>query len=160
MSRKSFVWHRVLFLALAAGLFAAALHAQFAVSVSASDIPQDQLIQPAALHHELQMHGHMLILQVGSRTLFDEAHIPGSEYAGPGSQPQGREMLRHRVAGLPRNSAVVIYCGCCPWNHCPNIGPAWRLLHQMGFTHVKALYLADNLGADWISRGYGSAGSK
>lgn len=128
--------------------------------MSATDIPQNQLIQPAALHHELQMHQHPLILQVGSRTLFDEAHIPGAEYAGPAATTEGLGALRKRVSGLPRGRAIVIYCGCCPWTHCPNIGPAWRLLHQMGFTQVKALYLADNFGADWVNRGYGATGGK
>jgi len=48
----------------------------------------------------------------------------------------------------------VIYCGCCPWNHCPNMWPAYNLLHQMGFTHLKALYLPDNFGTDWVNKGY------
>lgn len=160
MNRKSFVWQQVVLWGLAAGLLAATAQAQFSGSLSADQIPQNQLIQPAALHHELQMNRHVLVLQVGSRMLFDEAHIPGSEYAGPASRVQGLEMLRHRVTGLPRSQAIVIYCGCCPWNHCPNIGPAWGLLRHMGFTHVKVLYLPDNFGADWVSLGYGSEESK
>ncbi len=35
-----------------------------------------------------------LVLQVGSRVLFDEAHITGSEYAGPGSQAVGLKLLK------------------------------------------------------------------
>jgi hypothetical protein len=33
----------------------------------------------------------------------------------------------------------VIYCGCCPWTHCPNMKPADDALHAMGFTKVKSL---------------------
>lgn len=95
-----------------------------------------------------------LMLQVGSRMMFAQAHIPGSEYAGPGSQPAGQEMLRARVSKLDHKTPIVLYCGCCPWNRCPNIGPAYALLTGMGFTHVRALYMANNFGADWASKGY------
>jgi len=139
-------------------LAAVAPRARAAEPISANRIPQNQLIQPETLHRELEAGRRPLILQVGSRMLFDEAHIPGAEYAGPASRPEGLEVLRHRVAGLPRNRAMVIYCGCCPWEHCPNIGPAWVLLHQMGFTRVRALYIADNFGADWVHQGYGAEG--
>jgi hypothetical protein len=91
---------------------------------------------------------------VGSRVLFAQAHIAGSEYAGAGSQPAGLKQLQDRVAPLPRKSFIVLYCGCCPWNRCPNMGPAFNLLRQMGFTHVKALYMANNLGTDWVDKGY------
>ena len=30
----------------------------------------------------------------------------------------------------------------------------YRLLHGLGFTRVKVLYLADNFGTDWASKGY------
>jgi hypothetical protein len=86
--------------------------------------------------------------------MFDQAHIPGAEYAGPGSQAEGIERLRGRVASLPRTTLIVIYCGCCPWNRCPNVGPAYSLLQQMRFTRVKVLYLAQNFGDDWVSKGY------
>jgi len=129
---------------------------QAAQPVGAAQIPENQLIQPAALHRELQAGQHPLILQVGSHMLFDEAHIPGAEYAGPASQPEGLDALRRRVAGLPRTQPIVLYCGCCPWQHCPNIAPAWLLLHHLGFTRVQALYLAHNFGADWVSQGYGA----
>lgn len=122
--------------------------------LSAAAIPQDQLIRPAQLQRELQSGRSPLILQVGSRLLFDEAHIPGADYAGPASRPEGLALLRNRVASLPRDRAIVLYCGCCPWDRCPNVGPAWRLLHQMGFTRLRVLYLAQNFGADWADRGF------
>ena len=62
---------------------------------SALSIPQAQLLQPEELNHLLQTDGaeKPLVLQVGSHVLFAEAHIPASEYAGPGSQPEGLQML-------------------------------------------------------------------
>jgi rhodanese-related sulfurtransferase len=123
---------------------------------SASSIPQSQLIQPDELNRLLHAQGaeRPLILQVGSHVLFAESHIAGSEYAGPGSQDAGLQQLRARVGPLPRKTFIVIYCGCCPWNRCPNVGPAYKALTDMGFTRVKALYLADNLGADWVDKGF------
>lgn len=123
---------------------------------SAFSIPTAQLIQPEELNRILQTKGKNkpLIFQVGSHMLFAQAHIAGSEYAGAGAQPQGLDQLKTRVAALPRKSSIVIYCGCCPWTRCPNIGAAFNLLHQMGFTNVKALYLANNLGTDWVDKGY------
>ena len=152
-------------LAMTAGLAALALlfgslhcPAQYIVSGpgSALSIPQSQLIQPEALNHVLQTKGteKPLLLQVGSHLLFDEAHIPGSVYAGAGSQPTGLQQLQSTVATLSKKKAIVLYCGCCPWNRCPNLGPAFKQLHDLGFTNVKALYLADNLGTDWVAKGY------
>ena len=85
---------------------------------------------------------------MGSHVFFAQAHIPGSVYAGSGSQLGGLQSLEKAVQGQPKNAAIVIYCGCCPWNRCPNVGPAYKALTDMGFTRVKVLYLADNLGAD------------
>jgi rhodanese-related sulfurtransferase len=119
-------------------------------------IPVAQVIQPEVLRSLLQAGGadRPLVLQVGSHLLYAEAHIPGSEYVGPDSQPAGIQQLQNRVSSLPRKKLIVLYCGCCPWNRCPNVGPAFAKLNEMGFTNVKVLYLANNFGADWASKGY------
>ena len=123
---------------------------------SAFSISLAQLIQPEELNRTLHTAGaeKPLMLQVGSRVLFDQAHIAGSEYAGPGSQAAGLQQIQKLVARLTHETPIVLYCGCCPWNRCPNVAPAFRLLQQIGFTRVKVLYLADNFGADWVSKGY------
>jgi rhodanese-related sulfurtransferase len=94
------------------------------------------------------------MIQVGSHVLYTQAHIPGSEYIGPASSETGLQSLRKRVESLPRNKFIVLYCGCCPWSHCPNINPADDALHAMGFSNVKVLFIADNFGADWADKGY------
>jgi len=95
-----------------------------------------------------------LIIQVGFPVLYRAAHIPGSEYAGPGSKAEGIADLKKAVAGQPKDREIVLYCGCCPWDKCPNIRPAFAALHEMGFTHVKAMVLPENLKADWIDKGF------
>ncbi len=132
------------------------MHAQWITRPSASTIPAAQLVQPQELNRILQgpRAARPLVLQVGSHLLFDEAHIVGSEYAGPGLSDEGLNVLRNRVKALPRGAFIVLYCGCCPWSRCPNVAPAYDMLHTMGFTRVKVLYLADNFGADWASKGF------
>ncbi|MBI3475882.1 MAG: rhodanese-like domain-containing protein [Acidobacteria bacterium] len=126
-----------------------------AVADQASLIPKTQLINPDELVKILQSKGAQpLMIQVGSHVLFSQAHIPGSEYIGPASSESGLQQLRKRVESLPKNKFIVIYCGCCPWNHCPNVEPAANVLHAMGFTNVKVLYIAGNFGMDWVEKGY------
>lgn len=118
-------------------------------------IPQDARIEPAALADQLRgTNPPATILQVGSSVLYAEAHIPGSQYAGPTGKEDGIKNLASHVDGLPRDKPIVIYCGCCPWTRCPNIGAAYKHLLSMGFTHVKALYLPNNFGDDWVNKGY------
>lgn len=122
----------------------------------ASSIPAAELIQPAELVNLLQSKASEkpLVIQVGSRVLYEEAHIPQSEYIGPASSPEGREKLRQRLQSVPRGKVVILYCGCCPWSHCPNVKPAWDLVQSLGFSKAKVLYIANNFGADWVDKGY------
>jgi hypothetical protein len=124
--------------------------------LAASTIPAAQLIQPEDLKNLLSATGtgRPLILQVGSKVMFDQAHIPGSEYVGPDSREEGLQLLEQRVKTLSKNSFVVLYCGCCPWGRCPNVGNAFKTLHDAGYTNVKVLYIADNFGTNWVSKGY------
>jgi len=122
----------------------------------ASLIAASRLINPSELVRILQSakSEKPLMIQVGSHVLYTQAHIPGSEYIGPASSESGLQSLRKRVQSLPRNKFIVLYCGCCPWSHCPNVKPADDALHAMGFTNVKILCIANNFGADWVEKGY------
>jgi thiosulfate/3-mercaptopyruvate sulfurtransferase len=123
---------------------------------TAASIPAAALVQPADLAATLKSAStpKPLMLHVGFHLLYTQAHIPGSEYTGPTSEEAGLQLLRNRVAKLPRNTAIVIYCGCCPWSDCPNMAAAYDALHSLGFTQVKALYIANNFGTNWIDKGY------
>ena len=77
-------------LVLLALIFVCQIHlqAQFsgaASSGSAFSIPHAQLMQPEELNALLRARGVQkpFVLQVGSRVLFAQAHIPGAEFAGP-----------------------------------------------------------------------------
>ncbi len=122
----------------------------------AASIPAADLLQPAELAANLKSAtaAKPLILQVGFRNLYVQAHIPESEYVGAAREEAGLKQLRNRVAQLNKGSAIVIYCGCCPWSHCPNVAAAYDALHALGFSQVKVLYIAENFGENWVSQGY------
>jgi hypothetical protein len=115
-----------------------------------------EIITPAELTRELSAApaGKIILIHVGFRTLYNQGRIPGSQYAGPGSKAEGLAALRKLVEKNPRNQMIVIYCGCCPWQECPNIRPAFQELKQMGFTNLKVLELPDSLVTDWVGKGY------
>ena len=125
----------------------------------ASSIPAAALIQPADFAAALQKPGasRPLILQVGFRKAYEQAHIPDSENLGPASNQAALQQLVKRMNGIDRDRFIVIYCGCCPWNHCPNVRPAYAALHNQGFKKLRVLYIADNLGTDWVDKGYPTA---
>jgi len=125
----------------------------------AASIPTAALIQPADFAATLNASAapKPLILQVGFRKAYAQAHIPGSEYVGAASEEDGVQVLQQRVAKLPKDSAIVIYCGCCPWAKCPNIAAAYDALHDLGFKNVKVIYIADDFGTNWVDQGFPTA---
>jgi rhodanese-related sulfurtransferase len=94
------------------------------------------------------------ILMVGPRVLFNGAHIKGAFYAGPAGKPEGLDNLQRAVASLHKSREVVLYCGCCPMEKCPNIRPAFQKLKELGYQRVKVLIIPTNLHDDWIAKGY------
>ncbi len=102
---------------------------------------------------------HPTIIQVGPNLLFRNKHIPGAVYAGPASKPEGMELLKKAVSGLPFNAEIILYCGCCPWDKCPNVNPALAQLQQMGYTKVKMLHVETGFAQDWAEKGYPVVGS-
>ena len=158
MNRRTFLTNSTAALLLIPVAHSSALQQKADASgQTAKAIPSSALLQPAELAQMLNTAGKPLMLQIGSHVLYAEAHVPGSEYAGAAGTSAGLQTLRERVSGLRKDQDTVLYCGCCPWERCPNIRPAYELLQTLGFTHVKTLYLADNFGADWVNKGYPAA---
>ncbi len=94
------------------------------------------------------------IIYVGFRTLFEGGHISGASFHGTASKEEGLAELKKWVNALPRSTNLVIYCGCCPFDHCPNIRPAYTALHDMGFTHARVVVLPTSFAVDWVEKGY------
>jgi len=125
----------------------------------ADSIPAAKLVQPADWAAKVKDGSAKgtLALHVGFKTMFDQAHIPGSEYAGPGNTSAGLQVLRNRVAAMAKDAPILIYCGCCPWERCPNMAGAYDALVELGFTNVQALIIKENFGTDWVDKGYPTA---
>ena len=113
----------------------------------------DEVIEPDALAKSLSGTSKPIVIQVGIVHLYRLGHIPGSKYAGPANSPEGLEMLKKLVVGIPRTSEIVYYCGCCPWKDCPNIRPAHTTLKEMGFKKIRILNIPHNFSEDWASKG-------
>ncbi|MDD2677658.1 MAG: rhodanese-like domain-containing protein [Methylacidiphilaceae bacterium] len=96
----------------------------------------------------------VVIDQVGFPFLYKAGHIPGSVHVGTGKDPEGIEALKKAVSGLPKDKTIVLYCGCCPWDVCPNIRPAFATLKELGFTQAKVLYLPEDFAKNWTRKGY------
>lgn len=94
------------------------------------------------------------VVYVGFKPLYRPGHIPGAPLHGPTSDPQGLDDLRHWAERIPRSTMVVIYCGCCPLDKCPNVRPAFTALKAMGFTNLHVLRLATSFATDWVDKGY------
>ena len=122
----------------------------------------DRPITPADLMTAAQLNsqlpevkaGKIVLIHVGFHMMYQMGHIPGSQYAGPTAKVEGKEAFKKLVAKLPHTQRIVIYCGCCPWDDCPNIRPAFEVLKEMGFTNFKVLDIPNRLGDDWTAKGY------
>jgi thiosulfate/3-mercaptopyruvate sulfurtransferase len=113
------------------------------------------LLEPASLAERLNAHSPSpAIFYVGFPILFKGAHITGAVMAGPCNKPDGIALLKKSAVNLSRNAEVILYCGCCPMDHCPNIRPAFQAMQEMQFSNVKVLHLATNLHTDWTTKGY------
>lgn len=112
---------------------------------------EKQLMQPAALAHILNEPNSKkpVILSIGFG-----GGIKGSKELGAADDKEGIENLKKELSGLSKDADIVIYCGCCPFEDCPNVRPAFELLNQMKFTNHKLLNLSQNLKVDWIDNGY------
>ena len=114
------------------------------------------LMEPAALAQELQSQKPPTVISVAFPALYNGKHIVHALFAGPGSKAEGIEALKKTAEPLSRDADLVIYCGCCPMEKCPNIRPAYRTLKEMGFTHIRVLSIPTNMHTDWFSKDYPS----
>jgi len=116
-----------------------------------------QTVKPADLVKEMadaKGANKPVVVCSGFQFLYEGAHVPGAVYHGPASKPEGLDDLKKWAQGVPRSSNVVVYCGCCPFEKCPNVRPAFETLRSMGFHHLRVLVLPNNFAKDWVANGY------
>ncbi len=113
---------------------------------SASELMPPKLL---ADHIEQGKKPMPLVLNIGP-----QAVIKGSVDVGPGSEKPNIKKLENLLSKVDKNREVVIYCGCCPFDRCPNIRPAFSKVKQMGFKNAKLLNIPKNIKTDWIDKNY------
>jgi len=161
-NRESDVTRRAFCGALLSAGAALATVATRPILAAPDDAPADpwtaaQTVQPAALSKELaeaKPGDRPTVVCVAPRTMYIGGHIPGALFHGPGGKPEGIDDLKKWAQPLARSANIVIYCGCCPLERCPNLRPAFVALRDMGFTRLRALLIPTNFYTDWVKPGY------
>jgi rhodanese-related sulfurtransferase len=109
-----------------------------------------ELMEPAALAKNIADKKDIpLIISIGPGAL-----IPHSVDIGPANDTANLQALQKELAGKKKDTKVVVYCGCCPFEKCPNVRPAVQALKDAGFANYYLLNLKTNLKTDWIDKGY------
>lgn len=155
-SRTSLVISLLTFL-LALALVSLPLPAIHGQEKKATDAwPSSETMQPAQLSKMLtdKYVSMPTVVFVGFRSLYAGGHVPGASFHGTASTEQGLAELKIWAASLPRSTELVIYCGCCPMDKCPNIRPAYTALSSMGFKKLSVLVLPTSFAVDWADKGY------
>ena len=114
-----------------------------------------QTVQPGDLLKELSdPKTAPTVLFVGFQRLYTAGHIKGAQYHGTGGSEEGLLQIKSWAQSQPRSSNLVIYCGCCPMERCPNIRPAFAALRDLGFTKLRVLVLPTSFELDWADKGF------
>jgi hypothetical protein len=120
---------------------------------------ENQLMEPAELAEILNSEGENipLILAVNPDGMYGlpyEGGIKNSKWFGPAGKEANLNKLENFLKGVDKEAEIVIYCGCCPTEMCPNIRPAFELLNELGFENHKLLNLPTNIKKDWMDKGF------
>jgi hypothetical protein len=140
---------------LALGLAACA--GDMAGTVSSKEPWGENIVKPADLVAELANSSGAdkpVVVCTAPPFLYRAGHVPGAVLHGPMTSPSVIGELSAWAQPLPRSANIVIYCGCCPMEQCPNVRPAYKVLKDLGFTRVRVVIMPDNFATDWVSRGY------
>jgi hypothetical protein len=124
----------------------------FAVAIGiAFTYTPDKLMDPIKLVELLKspIAKKPIILNVGP-----SAPIPGSQLIGNAEDPANKEKMKSVLKNIPKNSEIVIYCGCCKLVDCWNIHEADKILTSLGYTNYKILNMPTDFNADWVDKKY------
>lgn len=111
----------------------------------------DQLVEPAILASKISQNdvNDILIVSVGP-----DAVIKNSVDIGATQEKENIKKLENYLENVSKDKEVIIYCGCCPFDRCPNIRPAFILLNNMRFKNAKLLDIPKNIKVNWIDNDY------
>ena len=110
----------------------------------------DDLLEPSDLSATIKSNKNVpVIFSIGPGAM-----IPHSKDIGMIKETENMQKFKDQLSTLAKDTQIVIYCGCCPFEHCPNVRPAIQLMKDLNFTNYKLLNLPHNIKIDWINKGF------
>ena len=109
----------------------------------------DDLLEPSELSAKIKANKDLHAIFTGPGAI-----IPHSKNIGMVKEAENLQKFTDQLSTLAKDTQIVIYCGCCPFEHCPNVRPAIQLLKDLNFTNYKLLDLPHNIKVDWIDKGF------
>ena len=132
-------------------LFFCVCVASVSLSAQPFSYKPNELMQPKDLADLLKANkaGKLHILNMGV-----ERNIKNAIEIGIVSSPSKYKGLQDQLKKYKKNEAIVIYCGCCKLENCPNVSLAIEKIRELGYTNVRILNFVDGINEDWIDKGY------
>ena len=114
-------------------------------------IKKEQLIQPQELAYLINNPKAVkpVIFNVGN---VDQ--IKGAINIGALNTDEGMKKFKFEVGSLAKDKQIVVYCGCCSSDNCPNIRPAIKYLIDNGYKNAKVLNIPVGIKEDWVQKGF------
>ena len=98
--------------------------------------------------------GKVVVLYTGPEILFGRGHVPGARSVGEAGTKEGIAAIEAAISATPKETEIVLYCGCCPIRSCPNIRPASAALRRLKRNNAFWLDLPTRFATDWTEKGY------
>ncbi|MBL7883706.1 MAG: rhodanese-like domain-containing protein [Bacteroidia bacterium] len=73
---------------------------------------------------------------------------------GAVNSDEGFSKFKIEAGKVSKDKEVVVYCGCCSSQNCPNIRPAIKYLTENGYKKAKVLDIPTGIKEDWVQKGY------
>jgi len=114
-------------------------------------LKKEQLIQPQELANLINNPKSIkpVIFNVGP---VDQ--IKTAINVGAVNSEEGFKKFRFEVSKIAKDKEVVVYCGCCTSDNCPNIRPAIKYLNENGYKKAKVLNIPTGIKEDWVQKGF------
>lgn len=127
-----------------------------ATSSGGSDTDIGPLLAPASLAARIAdvKTGKIAVLYIGPGVLFEKGRVPGARAIAALDSAEGRKALQEALAGISKDTEIVLYCGCCPVKSCPNVRPASAAVRSLGRQNAWVLDLPTRFATDWTEKGY------
>lgn len=95
-----------------------------------------------------------IVVHVGVQSLYEDSHVPGALHFQGVNTPETQAAFQKDLEQLPQDRDIVLYCGCCSFDMCPFIQPAFSQANAARGERIKVLFLPKSFEADWVAKGY------